>query len=48
LAGQTTTSIAYECGFGHLGNFAQVYRSRFGESPSETLRRSRGRHLVSS
>jgi AraC-like DNA-binding protein len=48
LAGQTTTSIAYECGFGHLGDFAQIYRSRFGESPSETLRRSRGRHLVSS
>jgi AraC-like DNA-binding protein len=40
-SGQTTTSIAYDCGFGHLGEFAQIYRSRYGESPSETLRRSR-------
>ncbi|MET0483715.1 MAG: helix-turn-helix domain-containing protein [Aestuariivirgaceae bacterium] len=38
--GVTTTSIAYDCGFGHLGEFAQCYRLRFGESPSETLRRS--------
>jgi len=40
-AGATTTAIAYDCGFGHLGEFAQCYRLRFGESPSETLRRSR-------
>jgi AraC-like DNA-binding protein len=39
--GQTTTAIAYDCGFGHLGDFAHDYRSRFGETPSETLRRSR-------
>jgi AraC-like DNA-binding protein len=39
--GSTTTAIAYDCGFGHLGEFAQSYRLRFGESPSETLRRSR-------
>jgi transcriptional regulator GlxA family with amidase domain len=39
--GETTTAIAYECGFGHLGDFAQSYRSRFGESPSETLRQGR-------
>ena len=39
--GQTTTTIAYECGFGHLGAFAHDYRSRFGETPSETLRRRR-------
>jgi AraC-like DNA-binding protein len=39
--GETTTAIAYDCGFGHLGEFAQVYRRRFGESPSETLRRSK-------
>jgi AraC-like DNA-binding protein len=38
--GVTTTAIAYDCGFGHLGEFAQSYRLRFGESPSETLRRS--------
>jgi AraC-like DNA-binding protein len=41
--GITTTTIAYDCGFGHLGEFAQSYRLRFGESPSETLRRSVGR-----
>jgi AraC-like DNA-binding protein len=41
--GITTTTIAYDCGFGHLGEFAQCYRLRFGESPSETLRRSFGR-----
>jgi AraC-like DNA-binding protein len=41
--GATTTAIAYDCGFGHLGEFAQSYRQRFGESPSETLRRSCGR-----
>ena len=39
--GQTTTTIAYDCGFGHLGDFAHDYRGRFGESPSETLRRAR-------
>src|SRR5262245_15727956 len=39
--GQTTTAIAYECGFGHLGDFAGAYGSRFGETPSQTLRRSR-------
>jgi transcriptional regulator GlxA family with amidase domain len=38
--GATTTAIAYDCGFGHLGELAQSYRQRFGESPSETLRRS--------
>jgi len=41
--GDTATAIAYDCGFGHLGEFAQSYRLRFGESPSETLRRSFGR-----
>src|SRR5262249_62430479 len=39
--GQTATTIAYDCGFGHLGDFAHDYRIRFGEPPSETLRRSR-------
>jgi AraC-like DNA-binding protein len=33
--------VARRCGFSHLGRFAGEYRSRFGESPSETLRRSR-------
>ncbi len=35
------TSIAYACGFFHLGRFSQAYRRRFGESPSETLRKAR-------
>ena len=39
--GSTATAIAYDCGFGHLGEFAQYYRSRFGEKPSETMRRGR-------
>jgi AraC-like DNA-binding protein len=39
LPGETTTSIAFDCGFAHLGDFAQDYRRRFGEAPSETLRR---------
>jgi AraC-like DNA-binding protein len=41
LPGETTTSIAFACGFAHLGDFAQDYRRRFGEVPSETLRRHR-------
>jgi transcriptional regulator GlxA family with amidase domain len=40
--GLTATTIAYDCGFAHLGEFAQSYRSRFGEHPSETLRRAKG------
>lgn len=32
-------TIALDCGFTHLGRFAQGYRDRFGELPSETPRR---------
>ena len=32
-------AIAKRCGFSHLGRFSQQYRARYGESPSETLRR---------
>ena len=39
----SVTNVAYDCGFSHLGRFAQEYARRFGESPSETLRRARGR-----
>jgi transcriptional regulator GlxA family with amidase domain len=39
----SVTNVAYDCGFSHLGRFAQEYARRFGESPSETLRRVRGR-----
>ena len=31
---------ALECGFSHLGRFANQYRARFGESPSRTLRQT--------
>ena len=37
-SGLTVTDIATRWGFTHLGRFAVVYRARFGESPSETLR----------
>ncbi len=36
-AGTTVASIAMECGFSHLGRFAQLYRERFGVAPSATL-----------
>lgn len=32
-------TIALDCGFAHFGRFAQGYRDRFGELPSETPRR---------
>jgi AraC-like DNA-binding protein len=35
------TDVAYRSGFTNLGRFANAYRERFGETPSETLRRSR-------
>ncbi|MFD1663517.1 AraC family transcriptional regulator [Streptomyces caeni] len=35
----TVTDIAFRWGFFHSGRFSIAYRQRFGESPSETLRR---------
>jgi AraC-like DNA-binding protein len=35
----TVTDVAMRWGFNHLGRFATTYRNRFGESPSQTLRR---------
>lgn len=36
---ETVASIALRHGFTHLGRFSIEFRSRFGESPKETLRR---------
>lgn len=41
-AEQSITTIALRFGFTHMGRFALEYRRRFGESPSETLRKPRG------
>lgn len=38
-SGTTVAETAYRWGFTHLGRFADYYRSRYGESPSQTLRR---------
>jgi transcriptional regulator GlxA family with amidase domain len=35
----TVTSAALAWGFAHLGRFSQEYRRRFGERPSDTLKR---------
>jgi transcriptional regulator GlxA family with amidase domain len=37
----SVTDVAMQWGFVHLGKFAGAYKRRFGESPSETLRRWR-------
>jgi len=37
--GASVTEIAYRWGFGHLARFAGYYKHRYGELPSETLRR---------
>ena len=37
------TEIATFCGFTHLGRFSAVYRRRYGQSPSQTLRQSAAR-----
>jgi transcriptional regulator GlxA family with amidase domain len=38
----SVTTIAFHWGFCHLGRFSVDYRKRYGETPSETLRRGRG------
>jgi len=42
-AGSGVTRIAMECGFTHLGRFSALYRSTFGELPSDTLARAESR-----
>ncbi|CAN5760238.1 AraC family transcriptional regulator [soil metagenome] len=37
--GVTVTAVAERWGFHHLGSFGSEYRKRWGESPSQTLRR---------
>ena len=39
--GRSVTEIAIDCGFGNLGHFACDYSKRFGERPSDTLKRSK-------
>jgi AraC-like DNA-binding protein len=39
-AAETVTQVALRFGFRELGRFAVDYRAAFGESPSDTLRRS--------
>jgi AraC-like DNA-binding protein len=41
----TVTRVAFACGFGNLGHFANDYQIVFGETPSATLNRARGRSL---
>lgn len=40
--GTTVTQILHASGFGHPGEFSRAYCSRFGERPSDTLRRALG------
>jgi len=44
---QSVTEIAMNWGFTHMGRFSVEYRQRFGESPSDTLRRVRAPRRVS-
>lgn len=40
--GTTVTQVLHASGFGHPGEFSRAYCLRFGERPSETLRRALG------
>ncbi len=39
----SVTGIALDWGFAHLGRFSVEYRERFGECPSQTLRRAQSK-----
>jgi AraC-like DNA-binding protein len=43
---ESVTDVAMAWGFLHLGRFSIEYRKHFGESPSETLHRTRTRSLT--
>ncbi len=47
LEGGTVTQAAMRFGFRELGKFGVLYRKAFGESPSETRRRTRSVQAVS-
>lgn len=38
--GKSVTAIAFECGFSHQGRFSIDYKKKYGESPSETLKKA--------
>jgi transcriptional regulator GlxA family with amidase domain len=39
----SVTEIAFACGFNNLGHFARDYLKRFGERPSDTIKRAKVR-----
>lgn len=41
---ERVADIALDCGFVHLGRFANAYRETFGETPSDTLRAAHRRN----
>lgn len=43
IEGSSVAEAALRCGFGNLGHFARDYRKAFGEKPSATRGRARGR-----
>lgn len=45
-AGESVTEAATRWGFYHLGRFSQYYRERFGNLPSEDVRRTAARHIA--
>jgi transcriptional regulator GlxA family with amidase domain len=41
LRGTKVTDVAVSCGFSHMGEFAALYKRAYGETPSQTLHRTR-------
>jgi len=41
---QLVSSLAYDAGFTHLGRFSIAYRMAYGESPSDTLAKTKRTH----